>query len=324
MNRQLYFNYIEENLNYLALRVESRVKVNILDLNLHSEGFYCALINLLYGYNVSNMNATKQNIEGIDLKDDINKIIVQVSSTATKQKIESSLEKDIMKLHSDYNFKFISISKNASSLRVNKFRNPHQVLFSPADDIIDINSILSYITNLQDIDKIKDIYTFIKKELGKEPDIKKLPSNLASIINILSKENLDGTSDLNTINEFEVERKIDFNKLDQANYVINEYFCYNNKISEIYEEFDKVGSNKSLSVFGILRKEFSLLTNIDNNDEIFFALIERIKEIIMNSENYIEIPIDELELCVDILIVDAFVRCKIFKNPKGYNYVNSR
>ena len=41
----------------------------------------------------------------------------------------------------------------------------------------------------------------------------------------------------------------------------------------------------------------------------------------LNSKNYIEIPYDELDVCVSILVVDAFIRCKIFENPEGYNYV---
>ncbi len=32
---------------------------------------------------------------------------------------------------------------------------------------------------------------------------------------------------------------------------------------------------------------------------------------------------DELELGVDIMPVDAFIRCKIFENPENYNYANS-
>jgi hypothetical protein len=28
-------------------------------------------------------------------------------------------------------------------------------------------------------------------------------------------------------------------------------------------------------------------------------------------------------LCVNILVVDAFVRCKIFENPDSYNYAST-
>ena len=36
----------------------------------------------------------------------------------------------------------------------------------------------------------------------------------------------------------------------------------------------------------------------------------------MNSTNYDGIPFEELELCVNILVVDAFIKCKIFESPK--------
>ena len=50
-------------------------------------------------------------------------------------------------------------------------------------------------------------------------------------------------------------------------------------------------------------------------------IIDNLIELIRNSKNYIEIPYDELDVCVSILVVDAFIRCKIFENPEGYNYV---
>jgi len=40
-----------------------------------------------------------------------------------------------------------------------------------------------------------------------------------------------------------------------------------------------------------------------------------------DADNGSEIVTDnELELCINILIVDAFIRCKIFENPERYNY----
>lgn len=40
MNRSNYFNYIEEKLGVLAYRINLRGKLNILDLNIHSETFF--------------------------------------------------------------------------------------------------------------------------------------------------------------------------------------------------------------------------------------------------------------------------------------------
>lgn len=40
----------------------------------------------MYNYNLVNLNSIKQNVEGIDLIDTKNKVIIQVSATCTKEK----------------------------------------------------------------------------------------------------------------------------------------------------------------------------------------------------------------------------------------------
>ena len=91
MNRNEYYNYIDRQLHILADRITTNGKLNMLHLHLHSENFYLHLFNLLYDKNLKNLNDTSQNIEAIDLIDHDNEIMIQVSSTSTKQKIESAL-----------------------------------------------------------------------------------------------------------------------------------------------------------------------------------------------------------------------------------------
>lgn len=323
MNRTKYYNYIDEKLHTLAHRIISNGKLNMLHLHMHSESFYLHLFNLLYGYNLKNLNESLQNVEAIDLVDDNKKVVIQVSSTSTKQKIESSLEKDLIKKYSDdYTFLFISIAKDAKNLKDKTYNNPHNITFNPQKDIYDITSILNTIL-LADIDKQKKIYQFIKKELGNEIDIVKLDSNLATIINILAKENWDDSNKYDTTNPFEIERKITYNKLDSAKDIIKEYEVYYGRVDKKYSEFDAMGHNKSNSVLANIKREYIKLKNKSNSDDVFFSIIEQLKEKILNSANYIQIPIDELELCIDILVVDTFIRCKIFENPEGYNYATS-
>lgn len=83
MNRTKYHNYILEKLATLATRINVNGKLNNLELHVHSENFYAHFLNELYGWNVRNLNPFKQNVEGIDLVDDTNKIIIQVSATNT-------------------------------------------------------------------------------------------------------------------------------------------------------------------------------------------------------------------------------------------------
>lgn len=70
MNRDIYYNYIEKQLHILAHRIIISGKLNMLHLHLHSENFYLHFFNLLYGYNLKNLNDISQNVEAIDLIDD--------------------------------------------------------------------------------------------------------------------------------------------------------------------------------------------------------------------------------------------------------------
>ena len=324
MNRSVWFNYIEEKLGTLAFRINQRGKLNTLDLNIHSETFYADLCNMLFNFQLVNLNQFKQNVEGIDLVDSKNEIIAQVSATCTKQKIEDSLNKNIFSKYGGYKYKFISISKEAGKLRENTFKNPYNMLFDPTEDILDTVSILRIILN-KSIDEQKLLYEFVKKELGVEIDIIKVDTNLATIINILAAENLIENIDSPEIDSFAIDKKIAFNDLIRIKATIDDYKIYYHKLDEKYSEFDRAGSNKSFSVFQIIRKQYTMLQKDDiNSQSVFLGVVNNIIEIIQKSNNYIQIPYEELEMCVDILVVDAFIRCKIFKNPEGYKHVTTR
>jgi hypothetical protein len=321
MNRSQYFNYIEDKIDYLSYRIGKRGKINLLDLNIYSETFFAEMINMLLKLNLKNMNAIKQNVEGIDLIDHDNKVVAQVSSTNTKQKIENSLKKEIIKKYKDYRFIFIPIVGDSDALRLKIFRNPHGINFNPEEDIYDTKAILNLVLNMK-IGEQQNFYTFIKEELGNEVDLVKVDTNLAAIINILAKENLVNIPNSSQINHFEINRKIEFNNLQNAKGTIDLYKVYYSKLDEKYIEFDKLGTNRSLSVFSVLSNQYIKLQNEKQDDiDIFYSVINNVIEIIQKSKNYVEIPYEELEMCVCIIVVDAFIRCKIFKNPEGYNHV---
>ena len=323
MNRSKYFDYIEEKINTLATRINSRGKLNILDLHIHSENFYRDFLNKLYDFELKNLNDIKQNVESIDLISESKKIVVQVSATCTKEKIESTLKKESMSNYKDYTFYFVSISKDATDLRGKTYDNPYGITFEPTVNIYDTQSLIKLIGSLP-IDDSKRIYEFIKKELGEEINIVKLDSNLATVVDILSKENLDKSNQTLTLDSFEIERKISHNNLNSASYIIKDYIIHHNRLDKIYSEFDISGVNKSNSVLVTVRGEYVKNMNTKKDDDLFFLIINNVQEKILSSSNFVQIPIDELEQCVNIIVVDAFIRCKIFENPNDYQYATTR
>jgi hypothetical protein len=315
MNRNELYSYIERKLAELAVRINANSKQNLLHLNIHAENFYTHLLNLLFGWNLSNSNSVQQNTEAVDLVCQTNKIVAQVSSTNSKQKIESSLGKDSIALYSEYTFKFISIAGSAENLKSGTFKNPHKIKFTPSSDIIDNNAILAKIILLK-TDEIKPIYKYIKDELGSDTEVIKRESNLASIIGILSKVNLSVAAQQPIKYAFSIDEKIDYNLLHKRVELIEDYSVNQPHLDEKYQEFDKQGANKSLSVLRTVRSIYQKETR-ENSDAnvVFDNVIDSIKTVVQDSANYVEIPSEELDLCVKIIVVDAFMRCEIFKAP---------
>jgi len=157
------FNYIEERLNFLGYRIATRGMLNLLDLHVHMETFYLHFCNELFGWQLVSLNTTIQNAVAIDLIDHPNKLVIQVSATANKQKVESALASVPQHLFG-YRFKFISISKDASSLRNKQFENPNGLQFDPLTDILDIPAILRYVGAMRAEDQVR-IADFLKSEL---------------------------------------------------------------------------------------------------------------------------------------------------------------
>ncbi|MDD5089855.1 MAG: SMEK domain-containing protein [Candidatus Wallbacteria bacterium] len=317
MNRKKCFDYIEEKLNSLAYRIESLARANLLDLNIHSEFFFRDLINLIFGWKLENVNSVMQNTPGIDLEDTINKIVVQVSSTNTKAKIESALSKEFLSKKKGYSFKFISIAKDARTLRTKTYSNPHGLVFDPKEDIFDISLILKKVVDLP-VQNLEKIRVFLEEELGNPKPSIDAESNITAIIQLISE--LDLSSDSAPVpKSFEIEKKIVFNNLVRAAALIEEHKVYVHRIGKIYSEFDQQGKNKSHSVLNGIRRVYIDLDSSLSPDEIFFDVISNVIRKVQESANYQPMPQEELELYVQILVVDAFIRCKIFKNPSGEN-----
>lgn len=325
VNRATYYNYIEEKLNLLSLRIKNRGKINLLDLHIHSENFFAELCNGIFDLKLINANKIEQNIEGIDLIDESNKVLAQVSATCTKQKIDNSLSKEIYKDFSGYNFKFISIAEDApNELKKKEFKNPHKITFEPETDIWDPISILRRIHGKSAIE-MRKLYELVRSEFGEDVDFVKVETNLANIVEILSKESLSSVDSAPEINEFAIEEKIEFNDLVGVRSIIDDYKIFYSKLDSIYSEFDKQGKNKSFSVFQEIKRKYQILKGTGiSSAEIFYKIIDELISVVRESSNYSGLPFEEIQVCVDIIVVDAFVRCKIFENPGGYNHVITR
>ena len=200
-------------------------------------------------------------------------------------------------------------------MRTNTFANPHNLIFAPDKDILDIRSLLQVLL-AADIHRQKRIYDFLQKELKNETQPEHIESNLTTLISILSKEDWSNGLSHYESTPYEIEAKISYNHLNRAKKLIEDYKIHHSRIDRIYTEFDKLGANKSLSILNGIRTEYLAVCQDNSADDCFFLVITNVCNRIRRSSNYKPMAEEELELCVGILVVDAFIRCKIYNNPQ--------
>lgn len=192
MKRKDNVDIFSDHLIFLNMKVELLGKLNLNDLAVHSENFFTHLFNSLFNLELINANFEKSNHEAIDLIDKSNKIIIQVSATCTKQKIENTLSKEILKQYSleAYRIQFIFIGKENSRIKTNKFLNPNEMEFDPLKDIFLTKDLVEKFMTLS-LPEQSDLLEFISKEipllqLKEENNLKK---EICKKVNVLLKAN---------------------------------------------------------------------------------------------------------------------------------------
>lgn len=131
--------FLAMRFSLLSLITEELGRLHLLDINTVCEYFYKRLMNLLFGYNLTNINKVEMNAAGIDLIDQTAKIVIQISSENTKTKIQKSIDK--AQSYTDYRFRYVCISRKLSRQRKNVF-NSGALKFDAQSDLIDNKTFL--------------------------------------------------------------------------------------------------------------------------------------------------------------------------------------
>jgi hypothetical protein len=317
MKRERYINCIVKSLNSLVSDIESRGKLNLLDIHNHAEKFFAIILNIIYDYNLKSANIIKNNYKSVDLIDDDKKIIVQVTSEATSKKIQNTLNEIDIKFNG-YKLLFIIIAKDIKNLSKKSYENKNKITFDPEIDIIGIDKINSLINAMVDIDNIEKIYDCVLKELVDTEDIFVQTSDLAQVINCISK--ISPVNEENSINilKYNIDEKIEFNNIVHMEETINKYKIYYNELDKIYDTFAKEGEpilTYILEKINKIYKEILIRKEYKNSDDLFLQISENILKLIKNKSNLEKMSEEKLDRCIDIIVVDVFIRCMIFKNP---------
>ena len=165
--------------------------------------------------------------------------------------------------------------------------------------------------NIYTVDKLKEIKKNHESKMLSTMNISKNPSILNEVINLLSNQLSDKEIESSN-NPPNIEKKITHNRIVRYKDIINEYKVYQGQLNKIYEEIDQSNPNKKFLLLQSIRNFYLEITDINDADDI----LDKVKEKMYVRIGNTNLPIETVEVSILIIIADAFMRCKILKEPK--------
>lgn len=137
--------------------------LNLHDANIFAEFSIQELLNLVFGYRLTNANSQKPNFPAVDLVDDQNRIAVQVTSDPKTKKVQQSINSFIQnKLYNEYDELYIFVL-GIKQVRYNSLILPSEISFLPEKHIIDFKTLLRHVSFLP-TNKIIQVKRLVLKE----------------------------------------------------------------------------------------------------------------------------------------------------------------
>lgn len=153
----------------LSQELQQEATINLESAVVHAEESFKRILCSIYGYKLKNMNEADQNSEAIDLIEEDRKLVIQVTVSASRSKVEKTLSKPVMEKYanSGYRLKFMFIG-TAKLPKPNKpYKNPFSILFNPKDDCLYCENLVASFSRL-DIEEQEYALFILKQELGEE------------------------------------------------------------------------------------------------------------------------------------------------------------
>lgn len=148
---------------------------------------------------------------------------------------------------------------------------------------------------------------------------------LGQAINAIASIDLDDAKFSDTSNKpFNIDNKIQHNSIKRNKPIIEEYSKYFGKINSLYSELENQGSFKKEKLLRVIRtlylkikgeyvngkgNELEIIQK--NADDIFEKVENKLLELIDREES----NVDDICISLPIIMVDAFMRCRILEEP---------
>ncbi|MTJ11242.1 SMEK domain-containing protein [Anabaena sp. UHCC 0187] len=168
LKRETFLKNITRGLGLLKYTTEYNAELDLYDQNIIAEYFVVKLLNIIYGYNLINLNSKDKSCAAIDLGDYERKLCFQVTSTSLKNhrtKIQETINLFIGKKkyqHFDH-LKFLFLGDKQKTYQKG-FDTQNLFTFDPKKDVINLKDLIRESKSLSD-EKLEKLNHLIESEI---------------------------------------------------------------------------------------------------------------------------------------------------------------
>ncbi|MFC0226318.1 SMEK domain-containing protein [Serratia aquatilis] len=313
LQRQIYMEKITNKLAVLAHKVELQTSLNLTDINIHAEFFFCELLNLVFDLSLVNANTIKANAKAIDLIDFDNRFAIQVTSTSDFKKIKHTIDGFI----STDNINKID---RLVVLMLTKKKKYHAKTYgsnftiSIKDDIWDYTDIIKAINALM-IDKIKKIHDYLEFQIPEKNNKAGIPKEVNTILGMIKILSIEDHPMIGNgfLDEPDPQKKINKRFSDYADYLMGIYVSLISTYAGILAEISSQSDAGTLNINKISAylKRFSD-ANLDECEGDPVKALNKMTE--YYAEKLIADGIDYDDSAIQYYLIDNMVRCNVFPN----------
>lgn len=164
ISRGYLIGQIIDDLALLQQKINFRNKIGFLDLTKVCEDFFKEILNIVFDYNLVNLNSERSNEPGLDLGDEYNKIAIQITSQKKGDKINDTLSKISDEYRKNYSkFKVFIIGQKQTSYTLNAALTTLNN-FDKEQDIIDLDYLIKQVVVIEE-SKLNTLHEHFKKSL---------------------------------------------------------------------------------------------------------------------------------------------------------------
>ena len=317
-NLSRYCERIQESLlRYCdSLKVDSRG--NLQNEALYAEYVFRDVINLAFGWNLKNANEDDVLTAGFDLVDPEERILIQVTKDSSRAKIEHSFETLESTAYQGYRFLFMLLVSNHPKY-TRSFESPQGIVFDPAQDILDIAQLMKRIRALP-IAKVHEVYECVEQHLESTLDARNIPTSLGKVLMALAPHDMVSGKKLDKTVAFMISDKISVNKLGAYHRRISRAATFSHLVVQLYGAYAAAGTYEGETILVSLADDYDVLAaREDDSLAIFDGLVDVLMDRLERDASVADVTYEMRRFCVTIVLVDAFMRCRIFRGPNVFD-----